>query len=169
MKPDWDKLMEDFKDSKTALVADVDCTAGGKDLCDKNGVRGYPTIKHGSPDALEDYNGARDYDGMKAFADENLGPSCSPANLTLCDEEKKAVIEKFMAMSAGKIDAKVRKAEKDIQKLEDDFEKYQKELQEKYQGEETKKEAAVKAIKDDGLGMMKAVSAFRKNDGKKEL
>ena len=45
MKPDWDKLMEEFKDSPTALVADVDCTADGKPICDDNGVRGFPTLK----------------------------------------------------------------------------------------------------------------------------
>ena len=37
MKPDWDKLMDAFADSTTALVADVDCTADGKPLCDANG------------------------------------------------------------------------------------------------------------------------------------
>jgi len=160
--------MEDFKDSKTALVGDVDCTAGGKSLCDKHGVRGYPTIKHGSPDALEDYNGGRTYDDLKTFADENLGPSCSPSNLDLCDEAKKAEVEKFMKMSAGKIDAKIRKAEKDIQKLEDDFSTYTKGLQEKYQKEEEKKNEAVKEIKDSGLGLMKAVVAFMKDNKTKE-
>merc|ERR1712216_191175 len=33
MKPAWDKLMDEFKDSKTALVGDVDCTVH-QDLCD---------------------------------------------------------------------------------------------------------------------------------------
>ena len=47
--------MEDFGGSATQLVADVDCTACGKDLCDANGVKGYPTIKWGSPDDLQDY------------------------------------------------------------------------------------------------------------------
>jgi len=55
LKPDWDKLIADFEGSATQLVADVDCTAGGKDLCDQNGVRGYPTLKWGSPDDLQDY------------------------------------------------------------------------------------------------------------------
>merc|ERR1711879_75883 len=64
--------MDDFKDSTTSLVAYVDCTAGGKDLCDKNGVRGYPTIKYGDPGDLKDYNGGRTYDDLKKFADENL-------------------------------------------------------------------------------------------------
>ena len=41
MKPDWDKLAKEFDGHATTLVADVDCTAGGKPLCDKAGVRGY--------------------------------------------------------------------------------------------------------------------------------
>jgi len=41
MKPDWDKLMDAFADSETALVADVDCTAEGKQLCTDHGVKGY--------------------------------------------------------------------------------------------------------------------------------
>jgi hypothetical protein len=89
MKPAWDKLTAEFKDSKTALIADVDCTAGGKELCNSIGVRGYPTIKYGDPNNLEDYKGGRDFDALKKFAEENLGPTCGPANLDLCDAEKK--------------------------------------------------------------------------------
>ena len=46
MKPDWDKLMAEFNDSPTQLVADVDCTAEGKPLCDANGVADGP-FEHG--------------------------------------------------------------------------------------------------------------------------
>jgi len=45
MKPDWDTLGAEFKDSTKVVIGDADCTAGGKSLCDKFGVRGYPTIK----------------------------------------------------------------------------------------------------------------------------
>jgi len=45
MKPDWDALGSEYADSKTVVIADVDCTAAGKPLCEKYGVRGYPTIK----------------------------------------------------------------------------------------------------------------------------
>ena len=44
MKPDWDSLASTFEDSKKVLIADVDCTTGGKPLCEKYGVRGYPPI-----------------------------------------------------------------------------------------------------------------------------
>eukprot|EP00980_Cylindrotheca_fusiformis_P006461 scaffold1377_cov126-Cylindrotheca_fusiformis.AAC.6 len=112
MKPDWDKLMDAFADSPTALIADVDCTAEGKPLCDANGVRGYPTIKYGDPSALEDYKGGRDFNSLKKFAEENLKPMCSPTNIDLCDAEKKAEIEKFQAMSAADLDAAIEEKTK---------------------------------------------------------
>ena len=75
MKPAWDTLMEEFKDSKTQIVADVDCTSdGGKPLCEANGVRGYPTLKWGDPASLEDYSGGRDLATLRKFAEENLKP-----------------------------------------------------------------------------------------------
>ena len=39
MKPDWDALGDEYADSKTVIIGDVDCTAAGK-LCEKYGVRG---------------------------------------------------------------------------------------------------------------------------------
>merc|ERR1712216_77940 len=71
MKPAWDQLMEEFKDSKSAVVADVDCTVH-QDLCGKHGVQGYPTIKYGDPNNMEDYQGGRSYEDLSAFAKEKL-------------------------------------------------------------------------------------------------
>merc|ERR1719445_978594 len=87
MKPDWDKLMKEFKDNKDVLIADVDCTADGKPLCSTHGVQGFPTLKWGNPAALEDYQGGRDFDSLKTFAEENLKPMCGPFNLDLSDAE----------------------------------------------------------------------------------
>ena len=36
LKPDWDKLMDEFNGSPGSLVADVDCTAEGQSLCEKH-------------------------------------------------------------------------------------------------------------------------------------
>jgi len=110
MKPDWDKLMEEFKDSPTSLVADVDCTEAGKQLCETQGVKGFPTIKHGDPSELKDYQGGRDFDSLKKFASENLGPQCGPARLDLCSEEVKKKMETFMAMTMDRLEGKVRNA-----------------------------------------------------------
>merc|ERR1712039_768196 len=93
-------------------IADVDCTAEGKELCDKHGVKGYPSIKYGDVSDLKDYNGGRSFDDLKKFAEENLGPSCGPKNLELCSEEVKAKLEGFMKMSAGKLEGKIRNAQR---------------------------------------------------------
>merc|ERR1719210_1051653 len=99
MKPAWDKLMKEYEGSSDILIADVDCTADGEDLCEEVGVEGFPTIKYGDPNNLEAYEGGRDLDALQKFAKENLGPTCGPANLDLCDEEKKKKIAELMAMS----------------------------------------------------------------------
>jgi len=98
MKPTWDRLMEEFKDSKTALVADVDCTVH-EDVCSKHGVEGYPTIKYGDPGALQDYEGGREFEELLEFAKTNLGPTCGLKNLDLCSEEQKKEIETVNAMT----------------------------------------------------------------------
>lgn len=110
MKPAWDKLIDEFKGSPTSLVADVDCTAGGKELCEKHGVQGYPTIKYGDPTDLKPYEGGRSFEDLKKFADENLGPSCGPEHMELCSDEVKKKIEGFLKMSADRLEGKVRNA-----------------------------------------------------------
>lgn len=102
--------MDDFKGNPSSLVADVDCTTEGKDLCSKHGVKGYPAIKYGDPGDLKDYNGGRTYEALKKFADENLGPTCGPDNMDLCDEATKTIINKLMEMSADRLQGKMRNA-----------------------------------------------------------
>jgi len=168
MKPAWDKLMAEFKDSKTAVVADVDCTADGKSLCNEVGVRGYPTIKHGDPNNLEDYKGGRDFASLKKFAEDNLGPTCGPANLDLCDDAKKADIEKFSQMSASDLESAIQEKSDAMEKLEKDFKEFVDGLQKQYSEASEKKDKDVEEVKNSGLGLMKAVAAHKKS-GKSEL
>ena len=161
--------MESFKDSKTQLVADVDCTADGKPLCDANGVRGYPTIKWGDPSDLQDYQGARDYDSLEKFAKENLKPMCSPANIDLCDDDKKKEIKKFQAMSTEDLDKAIKEKEEEQEKVEEDFKKLVEGLQKTYQEANENKDKKLAEIKDSGLGLMKAVRAAAGSDAKEEL
>jgi len=162
MKPAWDKLIAEFKDSKTALVADVDCTAGGKDLCEQVGVRGYPTIKYGDPNNLEDYKGGRDFEALKKFAQENLGPTCGPAHLELCDDAKKAEIDKFSKMSAADLDAAIKEKTDAMAKTEANFKEFVEGLQKQYTEASEKKDKDVEEIKNSGFGLMKAVAAHSK-------
>jgi len=161
MKPDWDKLMADFKDSPTALVADCDCTAAGKPLCDKNGVRGFPTIKYGDPADLQDYSGGRDYDSLKKNADSNLGPSCGPKNMDLCSESQKADIEAAMALSDDELDAKIKDAEKAMEDAEKTFKSEVEKLQKSYEALMKAKDDAIDEVKSSGLGVYKQVKAAK--------
>jgi len=167
MKPDWDKLIAEYKDSKTVLIADVDCTAGGKSKCDEVGVRGYPTIKYGDPSDLQDYKGGRDYAALKKFAD-GLGPTCSPSNIDLCDDEKKAKIEEFKKLGADARDKMIKEKEAESAKLEADFKTFVEGLQKQYKEESEKKDKAVEDLKAAGLGLLKAVHAHEKK-AKSEL
>jgi protein disulfide-isomerase-like protein len=167
IKPAWDKLMSDFEGSASALVAEVECTSTGKPLCDSNGVKGFPTLKWGDPNALEDYSGGRDYDDLKKFA-ENLKPVCSPANIDLCDDEKKAEIEKLQAMSDGDLDTAIKDGESKIEDAEKNFKDELETLQKNYERLMKEKDATIAEVKASGLGLMKSVKAA-KGKGKEEL
>jgi DNA repair exonuclease SbcCD ATPase subunit len=153
--------MEKYSGSASALVADVDCTAEGKPLCEEHGVQGFPTIKWGDPSALEDYDGGRDLEALESFAEENLKPLCSPANLDLCDDDKKKQIAELMAKSVESLEAEIEKKESEQKEAEETFEAEVKKLQEKYEALDKEKTEKQKAIKDAGLGLMKAVKASR--------
>jgi len=115
MKPAWDKLMGAFSGNPNVLIGDVDCTESGKDLCETHGVEGFPTIKYGDPDDMKKYEGGRDFDSLKKFAEESLGPQCGPGdNLHLCSDKVKAKIEKYMKLSAGDLQDKITKSEEKV-------------------------------------------------------
>ena len=161
--------MTDFADSKDALIAEVDCTAAGKPLCDANGVQGFPTIKYGDPAALEDYQGGRTAEDLKKFAEETLKPSCSPSNMDLCDDDKKAEIEKLQAMSDEDLEAAIEADEKKMKDAETTFEESVKELQAKYESLQEDKKKAQEEVKESGLGMLKSVKAAKASAAKDEL
>ena len=157
----FSKQIIDFAGSSTQLVADVDCTAEGKPLCDSAGVRGYPTIKWGDPADLQDYQGGRTYDELKKFADENLKPMCSPKNIDLCDDAKKADIQKFQAMSDADLAAAIAVEEKKLEDAEEEFKTEVQKLQDKYSALSTEKDEKIEAVKSSGLGLMKSVQASK--------
>jgi len=169
MKPDWDKLMKENEGSATQLVADVDCTASGKSICDANGVKGFPTLKFGDPSDLQDYKGGRDFDSLAKFIKEELKPQCSPMNIDLCGDEKKAEIEKISAMSEADLDAAIAAETKKLDDSEANFKAAVEKLQETYQKLSEEKDATAEAVKAAGLGLMKSVKAHKVKVGSDEL
>merc|ERR1711957_108404 len=139
------------------------------------GVQGFPSIKYGDPNDLQDYEGGRKFEDLSAFAKANLGPQCGPKNLDLCDDAKKAEIAKFSAMSVSELDEFVEKGKTTIEELEAGFKAFvgtldaqveaagdkkddiMEGLREQYGKESSKKDAAVAEVKASGMGLAKAV------------
>lgn len=169
MKPAWEQLTNAFAGNSEVVIADVDCTAEGKDLCEEHGIQGFPTIKYGDPSALEDYEGGRDFEALKAFADENLKASCSPSNIDLCDADKKKEIEDIEALSADDLASKIDAKETELKDAEADFEAAVEKLQAEYEELSKGKDAKVAAVKASGLSVMKAVRAKRAKAESAEL
>jgi protein disulfide-isomerase-like protein len=157
MAPDWEKLSGEFADSATALVAEVDCTAEGKPLCDANEVKGFPTLLYGDPSMLQKYGGPRDYDGMQKFAEENLKPMCSPNNIDLCDDDTTTEIKKFQAIVGKELDALIAVGEKKIDEAEATFKAEVEKLKQSYEALTKEKDDA----DSSGLALMKLVKAAK--------
>jgi len=172
MKPDWDRLMKNWnkgEKGKTALIADVDCTdEKAKPLCETHGIEGFPTIKWGDPSSLETYEGERDYKALKKFAKDNLKPMCSPSNIDLCDDEKKAEIAKFQAMPPEELTAAIEEKKAAIKAAGEKFDEEVKKLQATYEQLQKDKDETIKSVKESGLGIMQAVATSKKDAPKKE-
>ena len=131
-------------------------------------ILSFSTSIRGDPSALEDYEGGRDYDSLKAFAQENLKPVCSPKNIDLCDADKKAEIQKYQSMDPKELAKLIEEKEAELEKTEKDFEAFIEGLQKQFEDEMKVKDEKVKTIKASGLGLMKAVKASA-SAGKDEL
>jgi len=169
MAPDWEKLAEEWKDHAVGLIAEVDCTAEGKPLCDDNGVRGFPTLKWGDPSDLDAYEGSRSYEDLAKFAEENLKPVCSISNIDLCSDEKKKQIEEYTKLSEEDLSAAIAKEEEKLEAAETNFKDAVAKLQADYQKLSEEKDQAISEVKNSGLGLMKSVLSSKKKATKDEL
>jgi hypothetical protein len=151
--------MKQYEGHADVLVAESDCTAAGKTLCEDMQVQGYPTLKFGDPAALTDYQGARDLDGLKKFAASELRPACSLSRIELCDAEKRAQLEMLQAMPAADLNAEIEKIEREIAAVEAQFKAEVERLQADYKKLQDDKSAAVLDIKLSDLAIMKAIQA----------
>jgi hypothetical protein len=157
MKPDWDALSADFADSKTVIIADVDCTAGGKPLCEKYGVRGYPTIKYFNPpdEEGEDYKGGRTLADLKKFATNELGPGCSVDTLDNCTEEQKTKLQEYIDMPAEERATMLESLKTELKEAESKHEALLKELQSTYKSSMD----SLEKLKDESAPKIKLLKA----------
>lgn len=146
MKPAWDSLMEDFEGSDSILVADVDCIEDGKSLCEKVGVKGFPTIKYGSPDDLQDYQGSREHPELVKFA-ETLKPGCVVDTLENCSEEEKDIIKDLKEKSSEDLNILVLAESKEQEQTQTDFKEAVEKLQKEYEQLSAGRDSTLEDIK----------------------
>ena len=146
MKPAWDKLMEEYEDSETVLIGDVDCIGSGKPLCDEVGVQGFPTIKYGDPDNLQAYQGGRDFDALDEFA-KVLKPPCNVNTLEHCSVEDKVLIDDLSTAPLEYIKNLLDLEKQERETIEKTFEDAVNDLQDQYQKLQQKKKDDTAALK----------------------
>eukprot|EP00415_Alexandrium_ostenfeldii_P001209 UN1209 len=170
MKPDWDTLMEEYKDSPTVVIAEVDCTGGGKAKCGEADISGFPTVKHGDPDALEEYEGSRELKAMRKFVKEHLRPRCTPSSLDLCSPDQQKMIDGFKSISAADLKALIDEKDEAVADSEQVLEELLQALQKQYEEAAKRRDETKQGMKDAGLFLMKSVLAQKlKSPTKAEL
>jgi hypothetical protein len=171
MKPTWDSLATEYASSPKVLIADVDCTAAGEPLCSRFGIEGFPTIKVFNPpdEQGEDYEGGREFDDLKAFA-EQMGPGCSPATKENCSAEQLAELEEVLTIPEERRKEELATLEKDIADKEKVHEALLESLQAQYEASNKALEDAKKAAKPR-IKLLKSAGtpAAAKEESKEEL
>lgn len=126
MKPDWDKLAEEFDGNEKVVVTDVDCTAPvGKKLCDKNDVKGFPTLLYFMADKKESekYEGGRTFDDLKKFIITTWKAGCKIATLVNCSPAQKEGIEKWKPQGLGPVQDELMRIDNELAVLKEKKEK----------------------------------------------
>lgn len=150
LAPVWDE----FAEQTNVLVAKVDCTVH-KELCQKQGVQGYPTLKYSNGYGLNKYENGRDLESLLEFVENNLQNGCLD-DPNLCSEEEAKELEEYKALSMEDIHKRLdnNEAEKEsaeilfkghVQKLQDKYNTLQKEKNDKLK-ELSKEEALLRYV-----------------------
>jgi protein disulfide-isomerase A6 len=164
LQPAWSRLTEDFADNETIIVAEVDCTSEeGKAICQEQGIEGFPTIKFGSPNNLEDYSGSRDYAALKTFADE-MKPKCGLDFLDLCDEEERAKYDALLLISQEELEANISEREEVIKSAETLFQEEVQKLQTKFEELKSEMEEKTTEAKSGDYKNWKAALAMKQRE-----
>jgi uncharacterized protein len=108
--------------------------------------------------SLEDYQGGRDFDALKAFAD-SLKPLCSPGARDLCDEDQLKKIDEYTALGKDALEALIENGNKQVEEAEQTFKDEVAKLQSAYEQLMKDKDDAIAAVKASGVGMAKSVLA----------
>jgi len=76
LAPTWEALATKFEGKSGVTIAKVDCTAddnSNKDLCNAQGVNGFPTLNiYKNGEKIEEFNGRRELSDLEDFVNKHL-------------------------------------------------------------------------------------------------
>merc|ERR1740121_3319672 len=98
------------------MIGSLDCAGSAQSTCGQYSVQGYPTIKMVKDGKTSDYNGARDFNGLKREVESKLNPkpACSLESKDACSKDDLAVLEESEKMSKAERVAKIKAVEQEI-------------------------------------------------------
>lgn len=140
LKPEWDKLAENVN----VLIGEVDCTVE-VELCQEQGVKGYPTIKYNDGFGWKAYQSGRDYNALETFVKNTLEDSCFD-DIALCSEDEKTKIEEIKKLSETERTVRKQAYEKELQQVEQMFTEQVQELQNQYKKLSDEKTVGVETL-----------------------
>jgi len=149
MKPDWDKLANQFNTGDVVTIADVDCTAKGESLCQRFGVKGYPTVKYFSDKTGKtgaDYSGGRDFNSLKSFTEKTFKAACDAKTKKGCNEQELRFLEKIKDKTAEELDQELEVKKEELKTLKAARREAEKDMEEKTKGWKRKETALNKAV-----------------------
>merc|ERR1740121_2229505 len=110
------------------MIGSLDCAGSAQSTCGQYSVQGYPTIKMVKDGKTSDYNGARDFNGLKREVESKLNPrpACSLESKDACSPGDRAILEESEKMSKADRVAKIKAVEQEVKESkqqESDLEK----------------------------------------------
>jgi len=116
MDGDWTRLKKEYADTPNVVIGACDCTSNCKAPCSEYGIQGFPTLKLSIDGRTEDYNGPREFNGMKREVEKKLNPrpACSLESKDACAPADRAVLEESEKMTKAERAAKIKSVEQEI-------------------------------------------------------
>lgn len=116
MVDDWAKLGKEYADTPNVVIGACDCTSNCKGMCGEYEVKGFPSLKVLKDGKTEDYNGAREFAGMKREVEKKLNPrpACSLDSKDACAPADRAILEESEKMTKAERAAKIKAVQEEI-------------------------------------------------------
>lgn len=101
MQQNWTFIEDEYNNSSEITIASLDCKEY-EDLCMKENIKGFPTLRTYWKNTQEDFTGERTIEGFRKFL-KKVYPPCQIDKLNYCDDKELELIKEFRTLSPEKL------------------------------------------------------------------